>query len=571
MKKFKIEDYLLIGLVVCLPAISSGQNTDDSPKNKSYMHHETPGDKYLPNSNKNHATSPAYTYKSTTFFTTQVNVDENGNNIIGDAANEPSIAVDPTNPNRIVIGWRQFDDVNNNFRQAGYGYSDDGGQTWTFPGVINPGIFRSDPVLDCDSEGIFYYNSLTVDDFNNYTCNVYRSGEGGFDWDGGTFAQGGDKQWMIIDKTASAGAGNIYSFWTSSYSICYPENFTRSTDGGNFYEDCVSVDGDPYWGTMAIGPNGELYIGGAGGWDGIVVAKSTSAQNSGEIVNWDYYTSVDIGGYVTGWTNINPEGILGQVSIDVDRSGGPGNGNVYALASVERNSNPDPADVMFVRSTDGGLSWSSAIRINDDIGTSNYQWFGTMSVAPTGRIDVIWLDTRDATSNPYMSALYYSYSIDQGFTWSANEKLSDSFDPHVGWPNQQKMGDYFEMESDETGAHLAWANTLNGEEDVYYGHIMLQFTGTGSIAGDQHFQSLTSYPNPFAGKTTIRYSLQATDNVKLVIYDVMGKEIKTLVNKTQPAGSYTVDFVANEIAGSICYCRLIAGEHSETIRLAMIK
>ena len=41
----------------------------------------------------------------------QVNVDASGLNIVGDAANEPSIAVDPTDPNKMAIGWRQFDSI----------------------------------------------------------------------------------------------------------------------------------------------------------------------------------------------------------------------------------------------------------------------------------------------------------------------------------------------------------------------------------------------------------------------------------------------------------------------------
>jgi len=61
------------------------------------------------------------------FVSYQVNVDANGNNIVGDAANEPSISVDPTNGNKITIGWRQFNTYTSNFRQAGYGYSTDAG------------------------------------------------------------------------------------------------------------------------------------------------------------------------------------------------------------------------------------------------------------------------------------------------------------------------------------------------------------------------------------------------------------------------------------------------------------
>jgi hypothetical protein len=72
----------------------------------------------------------------------QVNVDANGLNIIGDAANEPSIAIDPTNPLRMAIGWRQFNTIASNFREAGYGYTTDGGATWTVPGPLTPGVFR---------------------------------------------------------------------------------------------------------------------------------------------------------------------------------------------------------------------------------------------------------------------------------------------------------------------------------------------------------------------------------------------------------------------------------------------
>src|SRR6266536_1913367 len=76
------------------------------------------------------------------FISYQVNVDAQGNNIVGDAANEPSISVDPTNTSKMAIGWRQFDSVSSNFRQGGWGYTTDAGVTWTFPGVLEPGVFR---------------------------------------------------------------------------------------------------------------------------------------------------------------------------------------------------------------------------------------------------------------------------------------------------------------------------------------------------------------------------------------------------------------------------------------------
>jgi hypothetical protein len=549
-----------------LPLILIGQTT-----NKTLMHHEVIDDPYIPGTNDNTVTSPAYKFKSSVFYTTQVNINADGENIIGDAGNEPSIAVDPVNPNRMAIGWRQFDNVNNNFRQAGYGYTTDGGETWTFPGVIEPGVFRSDPVLDFDAEGNFYYNSLTKDDFNNYTCQVFKIEDGGAEWDAGTYAQGGDKQWMRIDKTDGVGSGNNYSFWTSDFSICQPGAFTRSTDYGSSYEECTVVDGDPSWGTLAVGPDGELYIVGRGDEYDIVVTKSTTAQNPAFPVFWDLTTPIDLDGELTGWTNVNPEGLLGQAWIDVDVSDGPGRGNVYVLASVDRNSNNDHGDVMFAKSTDGGLTWSAPMRINDDPTINEIQWFGTMSVAPNGRIDAVWLDTREAPGNSYNSALYYSYSLDQGDTWTENEKLSNLFDPHVGWPNQEKMGDYFDMVSDNESAHLAWANTLNGEQDVYYGRITPQIVGISDKQEQAVHFSLTSYPNPFKGNTTIRYNLPANDNVSLGIYDVFGKEVKNLLNEAQQAGLHNLTFNADNLTEGIYFCRIQSGEFMETIRLVVME
>jgi len=467
---------LLFYLIVCLFILHNqifAQSGDQKNPQDPRLHHEVKDDDYIPVDRDNLGRSPAYNYSMSTITTTQVNVDANGQNIVGDAANEPSIAVDPTNRNNITIGWRQFNTITNNFRQAGYGYSTNGGQSWNFPGVIEPGIFRSDPVLDADDEGNIYYNSLT--NTPEYFCDVFKSSNGGALWDGGTFAQGGDKQWMTIDKIDGQGNGHIYAFWTTYYSVCEPDHFTRSINSGASFEDCVTVPNEPYWGTLAVGPEGELYIGGTIGFN-FQVAKSTTAKNPSLPVTWEFTTNVNLDGNIANGYGPNPGGLLGQTLIAVDTSTGIYRGNVYLLCSVDRNSNPDPLDVMFTRSTNGGVNWSSPIKVNDDPGTSAYQWFGTMSVAPNGRIDVIWLDTRD---NPgtYLSALYYSNSKDGGATWSVNEKLSDYFDPHLGWPQQNKMGDYFHLVSDSNGANLAWAATFNGEQDVYYSYIT-DTTGT---------------------------------------------------------------------------------------------
>ena len=134
------------------------------------------------------------------FQSVQVNVDEDGNNIVGDAANEPSIAVDPLDSSRIAIGWRQFDTIQSNFRQAGWGFTQDGGAVWTFPGVLAENVFRSDPVLDFDALGTFYYYSLTGD----FCCDMYISDDGGQTWPIDNPAAGGDKAWCILHSSSVA-------------------------------------------------------------------------------------------------------------------------------------------------------------------------------------------------------------------------------------------------------------------------------------------------------------------------------------------------------------------------------
>lgn len=508
------------------------------------------------------STSVAYRHFSERILTVQVNVSDSGN-ILGDAANEPSIAIDLTNPSRMAIGWRQFNTITSNFRQAGYAYTTNGGFNWRFPGVIQPGVFRSDPVLDSDAEGNFYYNSLTSSGFD-FWCHVFKSTDGGATWDTGTYAFGGDKQWMAIDRTAGIGRGNIYAHWTSSWSICPPGFFTRSVNRGGTFGSCVVIPGDPFWGTVAVGPDGELYVCGWGDTS-FVVAKSTSARDSSMAVSWDFVRPVSLDGEIlafAGYSSPNPSGLLGQAWVAVDHSPGPTRGYVYLLCSVGRYSLSDPLDVMFSRSTDGGMTWSVPVRVNDDLSTTSWQWFGTMSVAPNGRIDVVWLDTRDNPGTVH-SSLYYSNSTDAGITWSTNLRVSGSFNPHVGWPQQDKMGDYFDMVSDDEGVHLAWAATFNGEQDVYYSRI----TAVTGIAGSNEslprgFALLQSYPNPFNPHATIKFEVPVVSNVLLKVYNVLGGEVATLTDGIRQPGTFEVVWDATGVPAGVYFYRLTGEELS---------
>ena len=410
------------------------------------------------------ARSPGLRIARGGFTSIQVNVDVNGMNIVGDAANEPSLAVNPTDPSNIVIGWRQFDSIASNFREAGYGFTTDGGQTWT-AGNLEDGVFRSDPVLDADSSGNIYYmslSSLTAGD-------VWKSGTGGASWGAPVPSPIGDKEWIVVDRSGGIGDGFIHHIWQPGFGCCAPNTFTRSIDAGASFQSPVFVDEQPTFGTLAVDSTGDLYAVGIQG-DPFVnlgvfsISKSTNAKNPGLTPTFSGQT-INLGGSMQISTGPNPGGLLGQAWVAVDTSGGSTDGNVYVLASVDPPG-PDPLEVRFIRSVDGGSTWTSPITVNDD-GGNNWQWFGSLSVAPNGRLDAIWNDTRNSGQANF-SELFYSYSMDAGDTWSPNVPVSPMFDSFLGWPNQNKLGDYYQIVSDATGADIAYAATFNGEQDVYY-------------------------------------------------------------------------------------------------------
>ena len=64
-------------------------------------------------------------------------------------------------------------------------------------------------------------------------------------------------------------------------------------------------------------------------------------------------------------------------------------------------------------------------------------------------------------------------------------QLSNSFNPFLGYPNQNKLGDYITIVSDNAGANVAYAATFNGEEDIYYVRIVSPPSHLGNISASE--------------------------------------------------------------------------------------
>jgi hypothetical protein len=476
-----------MGFFICLTlllalASASGQilaPTREAPRNEPLEFYDNP-----PAPPRKIETSPRMISQFGPFVSFQANVDANGNNIIGDAANECSISVDPTDGNKMTIAWRQFNSVLSNFRQGGWGYTTDGGVHWTFPGVLENNVFRSDPVTNSNEVGNFFYLSLQSDQNLSFFCDdLWRSTNGGQTWtllSGERGGGGGDKEWFTIDKTNGPGHGFQYQADDGINCSGGGVQFQRSTNGGVTWQAPINIPNSPIYGTLDVDTNGNLFVGGEGS-STFFCERSSNAQIGSQTPTFDRSTAVNMGGFI-GSGGINPAGLDGQLFLAIDRSGGATNNNIYMLASVVPPGR-STTDVMFVRSTDGGLTFSAPHRVNDDpVNPSKWHWFGTFSVAPNGRLDAVWYDTRNAANNTD-SQLFYSYSTDAGVTWAPNVAASSPFNPFEGYPNQNKIGDYITIVSDATGGNVAYSATFNfnpnrgqHEEDVYY--VRVSPTGT---------------------------------------------------------------------------------------------
>ena len=87
----------------------------------------------------------------------------------------------------------------------------------------------------------------------------------------------------------------------------------------------------------------------------------------------------------------------------------------------------------------------------------------------------------------------------------------------------------------------------------------------------RHFMLMQNYPNPFNPTTTITFSLPKQQHVTLMIYNLLGREVHTLVDEQSQAGMHTVTFDASELSSGIYFYRLQAGDYSESKRMMLLK
>jgi flagellar hook assembly protein FlgD len=145
-------------------------------------------------------------------------------------------------------------------------------------------------------------------------------------------------------------------------------------------------------------------------------------------------------------------------------------------------------------------------------------------------------------------------TTDGGESWSVLERAVDDL--------------IFAMEVQDLN-HI----TLVGEKGCI---VSASIGGVAGVepTGDQDprvLHLLQNYPNPFNPETQIDYFQPAQGYVRLEVYDILGREIATLIDGLQPAGNHSVKWDASSVSGGIYFYRLQTAGHIEARKMILLK
>ncbi len=486
---------------------------------------------------------------------------------------EPSIMVNPHNTNQLVAG----SNISN------YYYSEDGGFTWT-KGILNCpeyGVW-GDPCIIVDTAGSFYFfhlsdplNGSRIDrivaqkfDFSTYTWT-----DGTYTGLNGTKVQ--DKAWAVVDSTDNT----IYVTWTQfdHYGSYDPADssiilFSKSTDAGETWSsakrinkiagDCVDSDNTVEGAVPAVGPNGEIYVAWAGP-EGIVFDKSYDGGDTW--LDEDIFISDQPGGWDYGIPGIYRSNGLPITCCDLSDS--PYRGTIYVNWTDHRNGEND-TDVWIAKSTDGGNTWSTPIRVNDDPAGSE-QFLSWMTIdGANGNIYVVFYDRRNYTDNN--TDVYVARSVDGGETFE-NIKVSES--PFLPY-SSVFFGDYTNITAYNGHVRPIWTRLQDGYLSVLTAIMDIPVGVDETILQPETPVSLEqNYPNPFRESTTLAFKLKKSSTITLSVRNVLGQQVAQIINHQQyKPGKYIQHFNASQyhLTDGVYYFVLNTGTVTKTQKILLV-
>lgn len=457
------------------------------------------------------------------------------------APNEPSICINPKNPQQVVAGAN----ISSVYR------SNDGGLNWQLTPVSCSWGIWGDPVISVDTTGAFFYLHLSNPPSpGNWIDRIIaqKSTDGGATWPqesfmglNGTKAQ--DKHWIATDWANN----NLYVTWTQfdNYGTSAATDssvimFAKSTDGGASWSpakrisqlagDCVDSDDTAEGAVPAVGPNGQVYVAWA---NRSKIWFDRSLDGGNTWLDNDIFVGEQPGGWDYGIPGIYRANGLPVTACDT--SGGAYNGTIYVNWTDQRNGEDD-TDVWLSKSTDGGNTWSPAIRVNDD--TNNRQQFFTwMTIDQTnGWLWFVFYDRRNYTD--INTDVYMALSTDGGATFQ-NFKISESpFAPSSVF----FFGDYTNVSAHNNIVRPIWTRLDGNGLSVWTAIVnpdVLVATKEPQPLVESIFSTEDPYPNPFSEHLGFSFKLRRHALVSLLLLDLQGNIRSRLIDhEWRGAGKY---------------------------------
>ncbi len=366
---------------------------------------------------------------------------------------------------------------------TGFSRSTDDGQTWTDRGALGVNSGGDPAIVWRKLDGHFYFVALHTNGLG-----VWKSTDDctTFTFLGMVHTGGGDdKELLAVDNNpASPNYGKLYVVWTD-FSIGRIAA-TASSNAGVTWSAPVSISnpGDGVQGAWpTVAPNGDVYA----SWVrfltnaiDIQVAKTTDGGGSWSLVAQPL--SAGVAARDSAATSAcGRTALKGNIRYlpSPQIEAGP-NGNIHVVYSYDPDGldTGDVIDVFYRRSTDGGASWGTELRVNDDA-TTRDQFFPSLAVSSVNAVSISWYDRR-LDANNLMVDRYQRMSFDGGNSFTASIRLSDVSTPIFIDPNLANCyhGDYDQHVATPTHAVVQWSDDRNVQDghndpDVYTDRVAI--------------------------------------------------------------------------------------------------
>ncbi len=464
------------------------------------------------------------------------------------------------------------------FISEGIYVSDNGGTTWHGNDSCtgSPVLFHGgDPGITIDKDGRFIITRLGRSPFVGLYS--HYSTDNGQTWSTQNVISTDDLERAAVTTDAITSGtyyGRTYAAWVK-FATPFPLMVSYTDDGAESWsipKQINSPNNRSAGGDIDVGSEGSVFL----CWAGVTESSpfkeiyvGVASSSDGGATWWVTENAFEVNG-ITGLLpnkgNIRVNGLPG---IAVDKSGGERDGWIY-IVTGQKNLAPagSDADIILNRSTDGGVTWSPAIRVNqDDVNNGKTQYFPTVHVDKFGAVDIIFYDDRNTTNDS--TGVYLARSTDGGDSWKEYEISDHNYKPTpIGGLGQGYQGDNIDITSTQSKLWPVWMDNSTGTYQIWT--VPIDFSSLDGIAeeGINQFSIdlKQNFPNPFNTTTTIGYHLPAYGFVSLKVMDALGNELTTLVNESQLPGYHEVDFVPDEslIKSGIFFYRLEAGGIVET-------